>query len=101
MAGEFVDELAQLWEEEGLFARNMDGQLIRVEKATEDANIIHEKGQGRWGTDERGIFKIIGVSPKEHLQNVSKYVDSNMIHYIYAVLLLAWFTNCFLVVFTF
>ncbi len=35
MAGEFVDELAQLWEEEGLFSRDIDGQLIRLVKATE------------------------------------------------------------------
>jgi glutamate formiminotransferase len=47
-------------------------QFHTIAKATEDAEIIHKKGQGRWGTDERGIFKIIGESPKEHLQNVSK-----------------------------
>ena len=57
-----------------------DPQFHTLEKAMEDANIIHEKGQGRWGTDERGIFKIIGASPKEHLQNVSKYVDYRFFH---------------------
>ena len=35
MAGEFFSELSQLWEEEGLFSRDIDGQLVRVEKATE------------------------------------------------------------------
>lgn len=47
-------------------------QFHTLEKAVEDAEIIHRMGQGRWGTDERGIFKIVGASPKEHLQNVSK-----------------------------
>ncbi|MBM80156.1 MAG: cyclic nucleotide-binding protein [Planctomycetaceae bacterium] len=31
----FLDEVALLWEEEGLFARDVDGQLVRMEKATE------------------------------------------------------------------
>lgn len=48
-----------------------DPQFHTVDKAIEDAEIIHKKGQGRWGTDERGIFKIIAASPKEHLVNVS------------------------------
>ena len=30
----FVDEIAVSWEEEGLFARDLDGQHIRLEKAT-------------------------------------------------------------------
>ena len=32
----FLDEVALLWEEEGLFARDVDGQLVRMEKATEN-----------------------------------------------------------------
>lgn len=35
MAGENFNELSQLWEEEGLFSRDIDGQLVRLEKATE------------------------------------------------------------------
>ncbi len=35
MAGEFFDKLSQLWEEEGLFSRDIDGHLIRIKKATE------------------------------------------------------------------
>jgi Fe-S-cluster-containing hydrogenase component 2/CRP-like cAMP-binding protein len=31
----FLDEIAVSWEEEGLFSRDLDGQLIRLEKATE------------------------------------------------------------------
>lgn len=34
MAGEHFDELAQLFEEEALFARDIDGQLVRAVKAT-------------------------------------------------------------------
>lgn len=30
----FVDEIARAWEEEGLFARDLNGQLIRAEEAT-------------------------------------------------------------------
>lgn len=30
----FVDEIARTWEEEGLFARDVNGQLIRAEEAT-------------------------------------------------------------------
>jgi hypothetical protein len=39
----------------------------------EDAEIIHKKGQGRWGTDERGIFKILCASPPQHLETISKH----------------------------
>jgi ferredoxin len=36
MAGEFDDQLTRLWEEEGLFSRDVAGQLIRLERATQD-----------------------------------------------------------------
>lgn len=49
-----------------------DPQFHTADKAVEDAEIIHSKGQGRWGTEERGIFKILCSSPKEHLENISK-----------------------------
>jgi annexin A13 len=49
-----------------------DPQFHTTDKAIEDAEIIHAKGQGRWGTDERGIFKILCASPKEHIENISK-----------------------------
>ena len=35
MAGENFSELSQLWEEEGLFSRDIDGQLVRLEEVTE------------------------------------------------------------------
>lgn len=54
-----------------------DPQFHTAEKAVEDAEIIYKMGQGkRFGTNERGIFKIICASPKEHLENVSSaYAD--------------------------
>jgi len=48
-----------------------DPQFHTADKALEDAETIHKMGQGRWGTNERGIFKIVCASPKEHLENVS------------------------------
>ena len=54
-----------------------DPQFHTAEKAKEDAEIIHSLGQGRWGTNERGLFKIICASPKEHLENISAaYADT-------------------------
>jgi hypothetical protein len=33
-------------------------------------------GQGRWGTNEKGIFKILCASPPQHLENVNRaYAD--------------------------
>ena len=53
-----------------------DPQYHTKEKAIEDAEIIHAKGQGRWGTEERGIFKILCSAPNEHLENISSaYAD--------------------------
>lgn len=53
-----------------------DPQFHTAEKAVEDADEIHKKGQGRWGTDEKGIFKILCKAPPEHIENISKvYAD--------------------------
>lgn len=54
-----------------------DPQFHTAEKANEDAEIIHKKGQGKFfGTDERGIFKVLCAAPPEHLENISKaYAD--------------------------
>jgi CRP-like cAMP-binding protein/Fe-S-cluster-containing dehydrogenase component len=41
MADEFLDEVTLQWEAEGLFARNIDGQLIRLEKVT-DADYLKD-----------------------------------------------------------
>ncbi|KAL7562234.1 hypothetical protein ACA910_004042 [Epithemia clementina (nom. ined.)] len=49
-----------------------DPQYHTMDKAREDAEIIHAKGQGRMGTDEKGIFKVIVAAPPEHLVNIDK-----------------------------
>jgi hypothetical protein len=53
-----------------------DPQFHTADKAVEDAEAIHGMGQGRWGTDEKGIFRVICAAPKEHLEHVNKaYAD--------------------------
>ncbi|GKZ00641.1 hypothetical protein MPSEU_001016300 [Mayamaea pseudoterrestris] len=49
-----------------------DPQHHTKEKAIEDAEEIYQKGQGKWGTEERGIFKILTKSLKEHLQAIDR-----------------------------
>jgi hypothetical protein len=41
------------------------------DKAKEDAEAIYEAGQGRWGTNEAGMFKVLCSAPAEHLKNVN------------------------------
>jgi hypothetical protein len=48
-----------------------DPQYHTREKAAEDAETIHKMGQGRWGTDEKGIFKILCASPPSFLDTIS------------------------------
>lgn len=51
-----------------------DPQFHNEEKAKEDAEALYKLGQGKWfGTDEKGIFKILCAAPKEHLDNINKY----------------------------
>ena len=51
-----------------------DTQFHTPDKAREDAEAIHSMGQGKWfGTDEKGIFKILCAAPKERLENINKY----------------------------
>ncbi|ACI65915.1 annexin [Phaeodactylum tricornutum CCAP 1055/1] len=53
-----------------------DPQFHTAEKAIEEAEEIHSKGQGRWGTDGRGIFKLLCKAPPEHIENMNKaYAD--------------------------
>lgn len=54
-----------------------DPQFHTAEKANEDAEIIHKKGQGKlFGVEERGIFKVLCAAPPEHIENISKaYAD--------------------------
>ncbi|KAG7374328.1 annexin [Nitzschia inconspicua] len=53
-----------------------DPQFHTDDKAKEDAEIIYKKGQGRWGTDEKGIFKILCAAPPEYISKISAvYTD--------------------------
>ncbi len=54
-----------------------DPQYHTKDKATEDAELIYKKGQGKWfGTDEKSIFKTLCASPPEHIQSISDvYAD--------------------------
>lgn len=49
-----------------------DPQFHNAERAIEDAQTIHDKGQGRWGTEGRGIFKVLCAAPREHLENINR-----------------------------
>ena len=49
-----------------------DPQYHTSDLAADHAQQIHDKGQGKfWGTDEKGIFKILCASPPEHLQAIN------------------------------
>jgi hypothetical protein len=52
-------------------------QFHTADKAMEDAELIHSKGQGKfWGTDEKGIFKVLCAAPPQHLENINRvYAD--------------------------
>mmetsp|Transcript_5466 Transcript_5466/g.7167 ORF Transcript_5466/g.7167 Transcript_5466/m.7167 type:complete len:344 (-) Transcript_5466:83-1114(-) len=53
-----------------------DSQFHTPEKSRDDAEEIHSFGQGRMGTNEKGIFKILCASPPEHLELINKeYAD--------------------------
>jgi len=46
------------------------------EKAEEDAEELYEAGQGRWGTNENKMFKVIVLSPPAYLKMVNEtYAD--------------------------
>ena len=54
-----------------------DPQFHTTELATEEAELIHKNGQGKfWGTDEKSIFKILCKAPPQHLENINRiYAD--------------------------
>jgi Annexin len=44
--------------------------------AKEDAETIYKKGQGKWGTDEKSIFKILCAAPPEYITKINAvYTD--------------------------
>ncbi|TMW55403.1 hypothetical protein Poli38472_013294 [Pythium oligandrum] len=42
-----------------------------AEKAEEDADALYKAGQGRFGTDEETIIKILATAPPQHIRNVN------------------------------
>jgi hypothetical protein len=53
-----------------------DPEYHTEDKAKEDVHILYEAGQGRWGTDEKSMAKIIVMSPPKYLKIVnSVYAD--------------------------
>uniref|UniRef100_A0A7S4HQF8 Annexin n=1 Tax=Odontella aurita TaxID=265563 RepID=A0A7S4HQF8_9STRA len=55
-----------------------DPDLHTEDKAKEDAEAFHEAGEGRWGTDEKSLFKLVVSSPPQHLKEVNRvYTDKN------------------------
>lgn len=48
------------------------------DKVVEDVAAFYKMGKGKFGTDEGGIFKLIAVSPAEHLKKVNQmYADKH------------------------
>ena len=41
------------------------------EKVAQDVVTLHDMGQGGWGADEKGLFKILCQAPKEYLEKVN------------------------------
>jgi Annexin len=48
-----------------------DPQYHTMDKAVSDAEQLYREGQGRWGTDEKNLFKIIFQAPPEHLRQIN------------------------------
>jgi hypothetical protein len=48
-----------------------DPGFHNAEKMKEDAEKLYKMGQGKFGTDEAGLFKILCASPPEYLQKLN------------------------------
>jgi Annexin len=48
-----------------------DEQFHTDDKAKDDAEFIYKKGQGKWGTDESSIFKVLCAAPPQYLQKIN------------------------------
>jgi hypothetical protein len=48
-----------------------DPQYHTDDMAKDDAEILYKKGQGKWGTDEKGIFKIRCSAPPEYITKLN------------------------------
>jgi len=49
-----------------------DPETHTADKAKGDAEAFYEAGQGRWGTDEKSIFRLLCSSPPKHLREVNR-----------------------------
>uniref|UniRef100_A0A7S2YT91 Annexin n=1 Tax=Entomoneis paludosa TaxID=265537 RepID=A0A7S2YT91_9STRA len=47
-----------------------DDEFHNEEKVKEDVEAFYKMGQGKWGTDEKGLFKLICARPGLHLKAV-------------------------------
>jgi len=55
---------------------DFDEEVHTEDKAKEDAAAFYEAGQGKWGTEEGELFKILCMSPPEHLAAINDaYAD--------------------------
>ncbi|CAH0490726.1 unnamed protein product [Peronospora farinosa] len=56
------------------------------EKAAEDAELLYNAGEGKWGTDENGFIKLLLSSPPEHLRNIDAAYQAKHEHdLVYAI----------------
>jgi annexin A13 len=55
--------------------KEYDTDYFTDEKAEADADAFHKAADGRFGTDEDSLFKIIGESPEQHLEKVNQIYD--------------------------
>ena len=50
-----------------------DPQYHNKNKIEEDAKKLYEMGQGKWGTNEKGLFKILCSAPPKYLKELNLY----------------------------
>ena len=72
LAGELGGEFERIvfWSLQGM-EKEYDEEYFNDEKVEADVEAFHEAGEGRFGTDEASLFKIICESPPEHLEKVN------------------------------
>ncbi|KAL7564462.1 hypothetical protein ACA910_001556 [Epithemia clementina (nom. ined.)] len=49
-----------------------DPEYHTEDKAKEDATALYEMGQGKWGTNEKGLFKVLCAMPPKHMAAVNR-----------------------------
>ena len=55
-----------------------DPEFHTEDKMKEDVETLFKMGQGKWGTDEKGLFKLICASPPEYLKKLNlMYADKH------------------------